>query len=208
MIKPKDIIKQIDSFIVKQIDILVSSTPWQQASYRVNLLKESHQKAFNHITTNLLTFSPLIIVAIILVINLNMRSSLNSNKSLVRTIDNIARYKNQLTALEKTKLSRTKVSSKSTAQSMLNKILSVKNTSTSKVKITDFSSTKFKSSTIQSSKMTVSFSDFSTTDFVNLLKGLLNNEKALVSSIKLSKIEKTRSLTGTFKVQHYSKAAE
>ncbi|MCK5884131.1 MAG: hypothetical protein KAG61_10595 [Bacteriovoracaceae bacterium] len=205
--KIQNIFKNIDSFIFKKLDLLINQSGWQRISDRFRLLSEPQQKYSNHLLSLLLVVLPISVVALLGIFNLSMNSALNVKKDIARSINVINEKKSEFSTLERKRLSRTQVSDRKSANSMLSKSLERKGVDTSKIKLTDYA-VSGSGTNVNISSISFTFKDFSNNELSNTFSALIDREKVTIPILKIRKNKKENALNGTMKIIHYSKGSK
>ncbi len=184
--------KKIDEEILKQIEVLQSTSFYNQFNEKLSYLDEFQQKLVNIGLNTLFLVIPIIATFIIFLSNYSLKSEIDVKEQIIVEINKVQDKQKEVNSLKRSVVSRDKISSESDFTSTIKKDLTAKGIEDKKISFENYEEVK-STKNIRKSKGRVNFKSFTNSDLNNLLSVLLSKSK-----FKANKIQINRESSGEF----------
>lgn len=201
MEKSKSLFIKIDEFIFQKLDLLKAEGLFQKAQDLMTNLDESQQKLAAQLTTFLMLLLPFFIVLGFWITNSQSKKAIEVKKQIIEQIALFDGNKTTLSNVSGNYLSQNSIQGQDDLDNRIRNIASSSQIDQQKVSITNFSQTS-SSASVSKIEAVIAFYGFGTSDFSNLMRGMVESERFKVEKINLTKNTKTNLLEGSVSVIH------
>ncbi len=201
MEKSKSLFIKIDEFIFQKLDLLKAEGLFQKAQDLMTNLDESQQKLAAQLTTFLMLLLPFFIVLGFWITNSQSKKAIEVKKQIIEQIALFDGNKTTLSNVSGNYLSQNSIQGQDDLDNRIRNIASSSQIDQQKVSITNFSQTS-SSASVSKIEAVIAFNGFGTSDFSNLMRGMVESERFKVEKINLTKNTKTNLLEGSVSVIH------
>jgi hypothetical protein len=195
--------KKIDLGLFENIDKFKKTPNYNTLQDFYNSLDEEQQKALKASIIFAFILIPALLISLMWWQNSNLKNDLNLRSQIISKANEILGQKQSLGQAKFSILADSPIDSDSMMVSRLSTILSSMGGDLSKIKIKNFNSSN-PSSEVMRTEATLEFSNFSTDELINLVTGMIQNEKFRISQIEINRNPSTNLLQGNFQAIHFS----
>lgn len=198
------IFKPLDEALLKQVEVFKNSPLYQKISDEMRLLSESGQKAVNYSLTIVGIIIPFIAIVILFAINYSQKSTIEVKEKIIESISSYKRASIEFNKSGQGLISPFTVSTQSDFEKRIDSVMKMKVIKEERVSVLKFTSEDASGSIIKNTAE-LKIKDFSLSNLNDFLVTLLANEKMKISTLNLTRNEKSETVEGTIEVVQYSR---
>lgn len=197
----KKLFQSLDNAVFKSIDNIKGTPQFSQLANTIEGLPEEAQKVVNQGLTYLISFLPLLILAIILIFNGFTRARISEKEEIIANISQFNLLRAKSSQIGNNLIGLTALKEEADLKTKLSQITNSYGVPTETLDVVSFDNGQF--GDLIQTKATITFKNLSTPKLIGVLDNFLVQERARLEAIKLSKGEKT--LSGEFSFLHYGR---
>jgi hypothetical protein len=197
----KNFFHKLDSAVFKLIDNVRGTPQYSQLANAIEGLPDEGQKAVNQGLTYFLSFLPILILLIVLLLNTFTRSRISEKEEIIENITQFNLLRTKSNQIGNDLIGQTPLNGENDLKAKLAQISGSYGLQRNDLDVISFESSKF--GDLIQSKATIAFKGLSTPKLFGILDNFLVQERARLDQIKLSK--RNASLTGEFSFLHYGR---
>lgn len=203
--KPINIMKSLDLFLIAQVDKLTESQSYQKIADQFSSTEENVQLIVRYILMSLTIILPLLLALFLFIFTSSLNSDLKIKEEVIHTASQIISQTQDIQTVSR-KVFGSPLETQSQLQNVISTTLANGGIDASKVLISNFSN--MNQDSVVEVSADLKFNSFSSENFYTFINNLILKSKIKITQIEVKKNKATNLIDGILSISYYSKPVQ